>query len=115
MTNMNTMYSSQSSIIPGELKRLARRTIDWNAGNSMTIRVNPGVSRNASTQINVWRRRMSELTVSLAKNRSKKVRDRTRNGERTNGVTSPVHGGHQAVGSLGDAFLRDQRGEDRIE
>jgi hypothetical protein len=72
--------------------------------------MNPGVSRNASTQIRVWRRRTSEVTVSLAKNRSKKVRERTKNG-----LTSPIHGGDQAARLLVDAFFRNQRGEDRVE
>jgi hypothetical protein len=77
--------------------------------------MNPGVSRKASTQIKVWRRRMSELTASLAKNRSKKVRDRTKNGDWWDGFTSHVHRGDQAARLLVDAFLRDQRGKDRIE
>ena len=100
--------------MPGALKRLARMTIDWNAGKSSTSRMNPGVSRNASTQINVWRRRTSEVTVSLAKNRSKKVRDKNER-DWLDVLTSHVHGGHQAARLLVDAFLRDQRGEDRVE
>ena len=77
--------------------------------------MNPGVSRNASTQIKVWRRRTSEVTVSLAKNRSKNVRDRTKNGDWLDVLTSHVHGGHQAARLLVNAFFRDQRGEDRVE
>src|SRR5262245_53889924 len=77
----------------------------------MTRRMKPGVRRNASTQITVWRSRTSDETVSLAKKRAKKARVSTKNGS----FTSRRHGGDETRRPLVDAFLGDQRREDRVE
>src|SRR5687768_9493511 len=77
--------------------------------------MNPGVTRNASTQIIVCRSRMSDVTVSLAKNRAKKARKRIRREGWSAPLTSVDHRRHQAARPLRDVVLGDQRCEHGIE
>ena len=77
--------------------------------------MNPGVTRNASTQIIVWRSRTSDVTVSLAKNRAKNARNRISSGGWGAWFTSVGHRGHEAAGPFLDVFFGDERGEHRVE